>query len=425
MTIGLDTGQQFNTLYDALMGNERPSTSPLATRGEAPTSEDSSEHETTSMPYHSLEGRSFVLIRHGDTHYTEDSKEHGWSQEKLTPKGKEEVENMSLANKPDFLVTSDLPRTVQTAQILAKQHDIPVVEKSEAMRTWDIGHFQGMGCDEAKPVLDEFVRNPDKQVPGGESFNQFKTRVLGGVEDLMSKYPEGNMGIVAHSKVQRLLDATEAGNWQHVDADHFNEQPEAPGKEKTMTLGGYEGMRPSTNVEDYRNESELHKLGEQFRLQAVRFMHDPIKFIMHPGSHADMPYQMSANDNDEGVGTEGEIKNFKYGIPSAGAGRVTRLPANQNNPPPYEDVPETPVEREMSPDQQKYQEAVERQQQDNSKFGKLENELTEILRKSGVRVDPETGKITHLREIPVFKEPLTSENNATLKAYDEFHKDDK
>lgn len=262
------------------------------------------------------------MIRHGDTSYTQDDKAHGWSQEKLTPKGKEEIENMTLANKPDFLVASDLPRTVQTAQIIGKQHDIPVVEKSEALRTWDIGHYQGMPCSKADPILKDFVNNPDTPIPGGESFNQFKTRVLGGVEDILTKYPSGNIGMVAHSKVQKLLDATEAGNWQHVDANHFNEEPDTPGKEKTMTLGGYEGMRPSTNVEDYRNESTMHKMGEQLRLQAVRFIHDPMKFILHGGNSVDVPQHMMDESNDEGVGTEGQIKNFKYGIPSAGAGRA-------------------------------------------------------------------------------------------------------
>ncbi len=253
--IGTSDGRQFNSELDYLFGNElkqEDNSGPVtkdnavASRTETGQNYDESarrmmehqrEQHSQDAPQEPTEARTAVIIRHGDTHYTEDDKAHGWSQEGLTDKGAQEVwKYADLKDKPDMLVTSDLPRTQETASIVSEKTGIPIVEQHQGLRTWDIGSLQGKPCKEADEQLKGYVNNPDKPVPGGESFNEFKSRVLGSVHDVMSRFPDQKVGLVTHSKVQKLLDAYDSTDGQYVDHDHFNEAAESPGKEKTMKL---------------------------------------------------------------------------------------------------------------------------------------------------------------------------------------------
>ena len=239
--IGTSGGQQFNSQLDYLLGNsvnqtENTSNSPRPVIGNKST--------TTG----SADARDAVVIRHGDTHYTEDDLAHGWSKEGLTPQGREEVAKYAdLKDKPDVLVSSDLPRAMESADIISKKTGIPIAEAHQGLRTWDIGDLQGKPCKDVDPKLAKLVNNPDKPAPNGESFNSFKDRVMSGVQDIMDRFPGQKVGLVTHSKVQRLLNAYDSTGGQYVDHDHFNTAAESPGHEKTMKLAMPQG---STEFEE-------------------------------------------------------------------------------------------------------------------------------------------------------------------------------
>ncbi|MDE1830313.1 MAG: histidine phosphatase family protein [Thaumarchaeota archaeon] len=303
--IGTSDGKQYNSEFDFMLGNEIPTETKanVLSQGnkrtsDAPKGSEGPSTETAGMyPINKavkdiyntippnwkdnaiengrqvIEGyknnikRESVIIRHGDTSYTENDKAHGWSKEPLTENGVKEVERFAdLKNKPDILVASDLPRTSQTADIVSKKNSIPIAETTPGLRTWNIGELQGKPCTQVDKQLEKYVSNPDKPIPGGESFNNFKTRVLGSVQDLLAKYPDQKIGFVTHSKVQQLLNAYDTTGGEYVDHDHFLNGAESPGKEKTM--------------------------------------------------------QLAMNLNEPPVPTEGEIKDMRYGIPAAGAGKA-------------------------------------------------------------------------------------------------------
>lgn len=226
--IGTSDGQQFNSALDYYLNN------PVSQEAKSSNLKDPviSSYEAKQVP----PTRDLVVIRHGETAYNAEDKERGWSDIPLTDKGKEEAEKLSnLKDQPDVLISSDLKRAHDTAKIISKNSGVPLAETNPSLRTWHVGDLEGKPSSEVDNIRKKYVINPDLVPPNGESFNQFKTRVLGGIEDIMSRY-NGKVGIVTHSKVQQLLNATEAGDWQHVDANHFNEKPESPGKEKTMAF---------------------------------------------------------------------------------------------------------------------------------------------------------------------------------------------
>jgi hypothetical protein len=58
----------------------------------------------------------------------------------------------------------------------------------------------------AVPILVEYVEMPDKKVPGGESFNDFKSRYFRGLADAIAEH-SGVLAVIAHHRNERLLQA--------------------------------------------------------------------------------------------------------------------------------------------------------------------------------------------------------------------------
>ena len=62
-----------------------------------------------------------TLIRHGLTQYNDEKRYLGWLDLPLSEKGKKQLEKSRFASsktKPALLITSDLKRTIETANIL-------------------------------------------------------------------------------------------------------------------------------------------------------------------------------------------------------------------------------------------------------------------------------------------------------------------
>ena len=368
MSIGLDTGESFNSMYDLLMGNEGHSTSDEAS-------------DKSEQPVISNNTRDLVVIRHGETANNEKDLTRGWGDMALTPEGKEEATKLgeNLKDEPDVLVSSDLKRAKQTADIISKQSGIPLAGTDPRLRTWNIGDYEGKPCAEADPILSKYVKNPDIQVPGGESFNDFKTRVLGGIEDIMNQH-QGKVGIVTHSKVQQLLNATEKGDWQHVDADHFNDAPESPGHETTMSIP--EAMLMPTD--EAARAIEYLKAGPAN--QYLQYMHNQLNKMrednFNPFNFSSRKHLSMMGEDDTGLGTEGEIKNLHYGIPAAGVGKANPFVMTRSIKPDV--MPEANDNREDS----------------------LENDLNKLQFNKPLS-DKEEAKFNQLRDFD--KNPMTEE----------------
>jgi broad specificity phosphatase PhoE len=83
------------------------------------------------------------LVRHGDTSLNDEDLVHGWVDAPLNEKGIEQAHKAaeSLKDKEiTRIVSSDLPRARQTANIIGKKLGIPVTLNPN-LRTWDAGNF--------------------------------------------------------------------------------------------------------------------------------------------------------------------------------------------------------------------------------------------------------------------------------------------
>jgi len=82
--------------------------------------------------------------------------------------------------------------------------------------------------DKIAPQMKMFVNNPGHRVPGGESFNEFRTRFFSTMRGLLAK-TQFRMGIISHHRNERLLAASEKTGWQGFDKTEFTRHGSPPG----------------------------------------------------------------------------------------------------------------------------------------------------------------------------------------------------
>lgn len=148
----------------------------------------------------------------------------GSSEIPLTPEGIRGAMRlgMQLAQKGGLheLQASSMGRTVHTAKILSHYTHAPITYVGDGPHPWHLGGLEGQKVTpELLDYQNRLIKHePDEQIPGrgpvsvadGESFNQFKQRALGYLQDLMAKSsanPHRAIGVVTHYRVKKLLDA--------------------------------------------------------------------------------------------------------------------------------------------------------------------------------------------------------------------------
>lgn len=166
----------------------------------------SAQNAGTEKPENTL-----VVIRHGSTSMNGESDDRirGWIDVPLAEEGMKEVEDSVPALKKAKLyglITSDMVRAKQTAEIISKEAGVPILGESAALRPWHLGHMAGQLTKEVLPLMHDYIcKHPDTPVPGGESFNQFKERFLRYVQQIQTQYPHEKIGIVTHHRGERLI----------------------------------------------------------------------------------------------------------------------------------------------------------------------------------------------------------------------------
>jgi broad specificity phosphatase PhoE len=223
MTIGLSTGESFESefhLQDALQGKN-------------PVTLDSNPD------------RELYVIRHGDTKFNEgeDERIRGWSSIPLNDDGIEDAHNTAEKLKDKditSIVSSDLPRAKQTANIIGKALGLTPTY-NDKLRTWDMGDLTGKSLKDHEVRCAEHVTDkPDTPIPGGESFNTFRDRALKGVSEALLSDAGGKVGIVTHNSTERVLAAWQkAGEPEDgsIHAPTYLEKGEKPGGHEVYSVG--------------------------------------------------------------------------------------------------------------------------------------------------------------------------------------------
>jgi 2,3-bisphosphoglycerate-dependent phosphoglycerate mutase/probable phosphoglycerate mutase len=152
--------------------------------------------------------RRLVLLRHGQTDYNVAGRMQGHIDSKLTDEGVEQASSAApeIARlTPDRLISSDLRRAVDTADLVAAACGRPV-KLDARLRETHLGEWQGRTVaeiEEAWPgAIATWRSDPAWAPPGGESRIEVVRRSLPVVEELDDEYgpngPETTVVLVAH-----------------------------------------------------------------------------------------------------------------------------------------------------------------------------------------------------------------------------------
>lgn len=152
---------------------------------------------------------TITLLRHGESTGNADRIHQGQAHFGLTDRGREQaqqlVRNWFEAGKTfDHIISSPLPRALQTAEIIAEGYHLPVNIEPD-WQEWDVGKLSGLGFDEAteKYPPPPFISlyEPIGQI--GESIWQMYLRAARVMQSLI-RQPPGRYLIVSHGGILNM-----------------------------------------------------------------------------------------------------------------------------------------------------------------------------------------------------------------------------
>lgn len=148
--------------------------------------------------------KPFLFIRHGQTDWNLQRKAQGAVDIPLNATGRAQAREAAAALRllgPTRIVSSDLSRARETAEILAAELGIARIDLEPDLREVSFGELEGASwnADFARFYAGAFTPR------GGESFESFRDRTKRGLARALE--PEGLALVVAHGGVWKALRA--------------------------------------------------------------------------------------------------------------------------------------------------------------------------------------------------------------------------
>ena len=208
-----------------------------------------------------------LVMRHGSTENNARGRYRGHLQLPLTAKGVLEasdavrfLKQLPSEQRPDWVVSSDLPSAKQTAAICARALGLKMMKPLRNLRGMDIGSFAGKPKKEAEAALMECFRHPDESCGGGDSPNEFDARcekVFAAIRKVAGETDKIPL-VVAHGSNTVYLYKT----CEDCEEQNYQEPPVEPGG--IIRYNG-EDATPIWRVSDHANPLPLypqdHKAG--------------------------------------------------------------------------------------------------------------------------------------------------------------------
>jgi broad specificity phosphatase PhoE len=154
----------------------------------------------------------FYFLRHGETTWNAEGRFCGRTDVPLSDEGRRQARLLGLRLKSMAIValySSPLRRPLETSRIIGAEIERdPIVD--ERLTELNYGAWEGLTLDEIKRATPEVYRAWDRDPgsvapPGGETAGQLIERVEPFLADLSRSHPGGNVAVVCHKTVCRLL----------------------------------------------------------------------------------------------------------------------------------------------------------------------------------------------------------------------------
>ncbi|MCP2338606.1 histidine phosphatase family protein [Actinomadura rupiterrae] len=152
-----------------------------------------------------------IILRHGETEWSRDRRHTGRTDIPLTAKGEEQARALvpALAElRPARVVASPAERAQRTAELAG----LTVDETDADLWEWDYGGYEGITSAEIREGRPGWYLWDDGVIPGdaehpGETVEQVGKRADRVLERVRPLLAEGDVALVAHGHVLRVLTA--------------------------------------------------------------------------------------------------------------------------------------------------------------------------------------------------------------------------
>ena len=153
-----------------------------------------------------------LLTRHGQTDWNVVGKIQGMTDTELNETGIKQAQTTReklLNKKIDIILTSPLKRAKQTAEIIGKDRNIPIIEKQELVERY-FGKFEGKTAKEFN--FDEIWNYKlNRQYKDAESIGALFERIKGFLDKIKEEYKDKTVLVVTHGGVLVPIRATLEG----------------------------------------------------------------------------------------------------------------------------------------------------------------------------------------------------------------------
>ncbi len=177
----------------------------------------------------SLPKNHYYFQRHGESETNVTSVISSWPEKKefhLTEKGRAQVAASAKKLKKkgvEMIFASDLVRTKETAEIIAKETGVPIVF-DERLRELNVGAFNGRPDREYHASFSNRLERFAKAPEGGESLHECRKRMVDFIKELEQKHRGKKIVIVSHGDPLWMLQTGFEGLSDEASLDwpHYN-----------------------------------------------------------------------------------------------------------------------------------------------------------------------------------------------------------
>ena len=137
------------------------------------------------------------LVRHGETDWNKAGKLQGHTDIELNENGLKQAEQCAQFLKGsgyEIVLTSPLKRAKQTAQIIAQNNALPIIEAPLFIER-NYGQAEGMSYEER---IEKF---PNRNYPNQETKEALRERVIKGLKQIREQRSEQKIILVAHGGI--------------------------------------------------------------------------------------------------------------------------------------------------------------------------------------------------------------------------------
>lgn len=152
-----------------------------------------------------------LLVRHGQSTWNADGRWQGWADPPLSELGRVQAERAAGgAGQVDAVVSSDLQRALETAEIMASALGVEDVEVEPDLRERDVGELTGLTRVEIDARWPDLLAPSSgvaagRSPPGGESIGDLTSRVVRAIGRVAASH-QGTVLVVTHGGVVRNLE---------------------------------------------------------------------------------------------------------------------------------------------------------------------------------------------------------------------------